>query len=180
MMLIVNLCTEKLSELEFVRPVQEIVKRAGFKSFVKQYNELYEEDINEAEKIIICGVALKDFGALENLNKFAWIKDCKKPILGICAGMQLLGKVFGCEIYDKETIGQTDVKTSAQNDLTDEEEFYSYFLNNKSLKLNNDFEVLIRGKEVDGMIKHKSKRIWGCLFHPEVMNSEIIVRFCEL
>ena len=180
MILIVNVCKEKLSELEFVKPVQEILKRKGIQFFTKHYKELYEEDLMEADKIIICGTALKDFDYLENFSEFGWIKNCKKPLLGICAGMQLIGKTFGCEIFEKETIGQTDVKTSIQNDLIDEEEFYAYFLNNKSVKLTQDFEILVRGKEVEGMIKHKSKRIWGCLFHPEVMNSEIIVNFSEL
>ncbi|MFC1685924.1 hypothetical protein ACFLZZ_02790 [Nanoarchaeota archaeon] len=180
MILVINICKDKLSEIEFVRPVQMIVKRAGFSCFIKHYTELYEEDIEEADKIIICGTALQDFDYLENITKFEWIKNCKKPILGICAGMQIIGKTFGCEIYDNENIGQADVKTSSQNDLTDEDEFYAYFLNNKTIKVSKDFEVLVRGKEVEGMIKHKSKRIWGTLFHPEVMNSDILVRFCEL
>lgn len=180
MILIINVCKDKLSEVEFVRPVQQIVKRAGFKSFVKHYTELYEEDFIDADKVIICGTALQDFDYIENITKFDWIKKCKRPILGICAGMQIIGKVFGCEIYDKENIGQADVKTAVQNEFSDEEEFYAYFLNSKSIKLNKDFEVIIRNKEGEGMVKHKSKRVWGCLFHPEVMNSEIIVRFCEL
>jgi len=180
MILIVNVCKDKLSELEFVKPVQEIVKRAGFKQFTKHYKDLFEEDFLDVEKVIICGTALQDFDYLEDSNKFNWIKTCKKPLLGICSGMQMIGKVFGCEVQEKETIGQTDVKTAVQNELVDDGEFYAYFLNTKSLKLTKDFEVIVRGKEVDGMIKHKSKRIWGCLFHPEVMNSDIIVRFCEL
>lgn len=180
MILIINVCKDKLSEKEFVLPVQEEVKRASFKSFTKHYKELYEEDFLDADKIIICGTALQDFDYLKDINYFNWLKGCKKPVLGICAGMQIIGKIFGCEIQEKETIGQTEVKTTMQNDLTDEEKFYAYFLNSKSLKISKDFEILVRGKEVEGIIKHKSKRMWGCLFHPEVMNSEILVRFCEL
>lgn len=180
MILIINVCKDKLSEVEFIRPIQQIVKRAGLKSFVKKYDELYEEDFMDADKVIICGTTLQDNYYLDDITKFEWIKKCKKPILGICAGMQVIGKVFGCQIYDKENIGQEDVKTAVHNEFTDEESFYAYFLNTKSIKLNKDFEIIIRGKDGEGMVKHKSKRIWGCLFHPEVMNSEIIVRFCEL
>jgi len=178
MILIVNVCKEKLNEVEFVRPVQQIIKRAGHQCFIRHYTELFEEDINEADRIIICGTALKDNQYLEDINKFNWIKECKKPLLGICAGMQIIGKVFSCELYEKEDMGQQSVKSTIQNELTEEEEFYSYFLSTKTVKLNKDFEILVRGKEVEGMIKHKSKRVWGCLFHPEVMNSEIIVNFC--
>jgi len=180
MILIVNVCKEKLHENEFVRPVEEIVKKAGHKLFTRKFDQVFEEDMNEAEKIIICGTALKDFEYLDNIQKFNWIKDSKKPILGICAGMQLIGKVFGCELVDKEVIGQNEVMKLHANDLTEEESFFAYFLNTKSLKLNNNFEVLARGKEIDAIIKHKSKRIYACLFHPEVMNSDIIVNFCKL
>jgi len=180
MILIINVCKDKLSELEFVRPVYKIVKRAGQECFIKHYSELFEEDINDADKIIICGTALQDFEYIKDIGKFEWIKNCKKPLLGICSGMQIIGKVFGCELYEKEDMGQQDVKTTVQNDLAEEEEFYAYFLNTKTIKLIKDFEILVRGKEVEAMVKHKSKRVWGCLFHPEVMNSEIITNFCEL
>ena len=180
MILIISVCADKLSRAEFVRPIQEILKKDGIKFFTKHYNELYEEDLNDAEKIIICGTALQDFQYLKDIGKFSWVKSCKKPILGICAGMQIFGKIFGCEVYDKAIIGQEEIKITQKNDLIEEEDpFYSYFLNNKTIKLTKDFEVLARGNEIEAVIKHKSKRVYGCLFHPEVMNSEIIVNFCK-
>ncbi len=180
MILIVNVCKEKLHELEFVKPVEDLVKKSGLEFFTRKYDQLYEEDLMEAEKIIICGTAVKDFGYLDNLVKFNWIKECKKPLLGICAGMQVIGEIFGCEIVEKETIGQNEVLTTIPNELIEADQFFSYFINTKSIKLNNNFEVLARGKEIDAIVKHKSKRMWGCLFHPEVMNSEIISNFCKL
>ena len=180
MILIINICKEKLHEPEFVKPVEDIVKNAGLISLTRKYDHLFEEDFAEAEKIIICGTAVKDFDYLDNIQKFNWLRDCKKPILGICAGMQLIGEVFGCEVIDKETIGQNEIKKIMVNDLIEAEQFFGYFVNTKTIKLNNNFEVIARGKEIDAMIKHKSKRIYGCLFHPEVMNSEIIVNFCKL
>lgn len=180
MILVVNLCKEKMHELEFVRPIEDLIKKAGLQSFTKHYSQLYEDDINEAEKIIICGTAVKDFDYLENVQNFMWIKECKKPVLGICAGMQILGKIFGCEMHDKEVIGQQEMTLVMPNELIEEEQFFSYFISTKAIKLNNDFEVLARGKELDALVKHKSKRVYGCWFHPEVMNSQIIINFCKL
>ena len=94
--------------------------------------------------------------------------------------MQLIGKVFGCEMQDKEVIGQQEIFTIIRNDLMEEDQFFGYFINTKSIKISSNFEILARGKELDCMIKHKSKRIYGCLFHPEVMNSQIILNFCRL
>lgn len=180
MILVINMCKEKLSENEFVRPVEELLKKNGINCFTRKYDALFEEDLGDATKVIICGTSIKDFGYLEDITKFNWIKECKKPILGICAGMQVIGRMFGCELLDKEVIGQNQVKTIIPNELMEAEEFFSYFINTKSINLNNNFEVLARGKELDALIKHKSKRVYGCLFHPEVMNSEIILNFCKL
>ena len=180
MILIVNVCKEKMHELEFVKPIQELLKKQGSDFFTKHYKELFQEDIDSAEKIIICGTALKDLDYLTDINKFMWIKECKKSILGICAGMQLIGEVFGCEVYDKEVVGQEQVKVNQHNELIESEEFGGYFLNTKTVKLSQDFEVIARTKDAEAIIKHKSKRIYGCLFHPEVMNSEIILNFCKV
>lgn len=180
MILIVNVCKEKMHEYEFVLPIEELLKKSNIEFFTRHYSQLYEEDIMEAEKIIICGTALKDFDYLKDITKFNWVKDCKKPILGICAGMQIIGEIFGCEIMEKEVIGQNEVKILSNNDLIEEDQFFSYFINTKTINVNKNFEVLARGKELDAIIKHKSKRMYGCLFHPEVMNSEIILNFCRL
>ena len=180
MILIINICKEELHELEFVKPIADILRKRKINFEIKHYKEINEKNIKKFDKIIIAGTSLKDNQFLESVPKLQWIKLYNKPILGICAGMQIFGKIFGCEVYDKAIIGQEEIKITQKNDLIEEEDpFYSYFLNNKTIKLTKDFEVLARGNEIEAVIKHKSKRVYGCLFHPEVMNSEIIVNFCK-
>ena len=73
--LLVSLCSNPLSELEFVRPIKQILSHHGIKSLIRHYIEATLEDAELSEKIIICGAALKDAAFLENLSSLAWLRD---------------------------------------------------------------------------------------------------------
>lgn len=104
--LVLSTCAEKLHELEFVRPVEDVLRGKGFSGdsenlsgrhidfFTKHYSEVSEEDLENCDKVIICGTSLRDDKYLEDLEKFDWLLDFDKPVFGICAGMQILGLVF--------------------------------------------------------------------------------------
>jgi len=94
MILLINICKEQLHELEFVKPIQDILLKNNLKFKVVHYKELKKIDIDNAKRIIICGTSLKDNDFLKNMRLFFWIRTCNKPILGICGGMQIIGKVF--------------------------------------------------------------------------------------
>jgi len=180
MILIISVCSDMLSFSEFVKPVEDILKRINVKFFTKHYTELNPNDLEKAEKSIICGTPLKDFKYLENSDQFNWLKEFRKPILGICAGMQLLAVVFGGTLVENKRIGQYRVKTVGKSGLTSRVEFQSYFLNSKATEVNDAFEVLSQVGSLPCMIKHKDREYYGCLFHPEVLNPEIIENFGRL
>lgn len=172
MILIISTCKEKLSENEFVKPIANIV---GKDYLIKHYLELNKEDIDEADKIIICGTALKDNYYLDNLDKFSWIKNCSKSILGICSGMQIIGLVFGSELIKGKEIGIKNIEVE-KNKLFSED-FEVYELHSSSLKNLNNFEILAKSDSTIQAIKHKNKEIYGIIFHPEVRNCKIIGNF---
>jgi GMP synthase (glutamine-hydrolysing) len=103
--LLVNTCAEKLHYLEFVKPVEGILKKAGLNFFSRHYSEISDDDLRKAERIIICGTSLKDNKFIEEADKFGWIEETDKPILGICAGMQMIGIVFNGALKRKTEIG---------------------------------------------------------------------------
>jgi GMP synthase (glutamine-hydrolysing) len=177
MILIVNVCADRLSYLEFVKPVEDILKEAGAESFTRHFLSLNHRDIGQAQKVIICGTALKDFKYLDSGRKFAWINESRKPILGICAGMQILAKVFNSHIIERTKIGRHKVKIIRKNIIATKDEFCSYFLNSKAVEPTEDFETLGESDNLKCIIKHKHRRFYGCLFHPEVLNPEIITNF---
>ena len=125
--------------------------------FVKNYKDVSEEDLNKASKVILSGTSLADFEYLKNLDKFSWLGSFKAPVLGICAGMQIIGLIFGGKLLDENYIGKRNGK---------------YYLHKKSVSLPPDFK-----KTGEDSFRHKTREIYGVLFHPEVYNEEVIKNF---
>jgi GMP synthase-like glutamine amidotransferase len=168
MILIISTCADKLSELEFVRPLQKL---AG-KSAVKHCSQVTKNDIAGADKIIISGTALKDFGYLK--ADWSWLKTTTKPVLGICAGMQVIAQAFDVALEDFVTIGPRRVQVVAENALASGE-FEAYFLHTKTAT--KGFDILATTDGTPCMIKRQ--QLTGCIFHPEVMNEDLIKRFVK-
>jgi len=178
MILLINICKEKLHYFEFVKPIEDILIKNDLKYFVKDYDKLEENDLKKPDKIIICGTSLNDNLFLENVDKFKWVKDYKKPIYGICGGMQIIGLIFNGKLKEKIEIGL--------NKITFHSKFYDsegvrevYQLHNNYIEFSGQFNVMAKNDIVQA-IKHNRKSIYGVLFHPEVRNKWMIERFCSL
>ncbi len=175
MMLIINICKEPLHELEFVRPLENILKNKKVKFFTRHYKKISKKDLSKSDKVIICGTSLKDNDFISNIGKFNWIKTCNKPVLGICGGMQAIGIVFGGKLKRKQEIGLYD------------ENFNKKFLGIKGKKkvyhLHDNYVTLPKefcrytSSEIPQAIKHKTRPVYGVLFHPEARNKEMIMKF---
>jgi GMP synthase-like glutamine amidotransferase len=174
MILVINVCSERLHYFEFVKPIEDIV---GKDFLTKYYLDVTGKDLEKADKIIICGTSLKDNEFFENLDRFSWIKDFTKPVLGICAGFQIIGMVFGGELIKGTEIGFFHEKfnKSFLGLMGDQE---VYHLHNNYVEFGNEFEVFA-GKKFVQAVKHKKREIYGVLFHPEVRQKEMIERFLE-
>lgn len=168
---------ESLGYYEFVLPITAVVN--GIEDFsVKHYLEVTDQDTKGCSKIILSGTALKDTATLNQLGKFSWMRYTQKPILGICAGMQTIGLVFGSKLTECAEIGMTQITTLLDNSLFSSS-FKAYSLHNFSLEPSLDFQVLAKSAECVQAIKHKKKAVFGVLFHPEVRNEEILLRFIK-
>ena len=177
MILIISTCLDKLSEFEFVKPIEDIVKKSNTKFFTKRYDKVNSNDLKKASKVIICGTALQDFGYLDKMEKFEWLKEFDKPVLGICAGMQIVAEVFGNKLIDQTKIGKFKVIVVKKNKLTKEKSFDSYFLHTKTAKIMKNFDILAKSDNSACIIKHKEKEIYGCLFHLEVLHGGFFLMF---
>jgi GMP synthase-like glutamine amidotransferase len=180
--LILNLCDLKdtLHVLEFVRPVELIVKKHTLNYEIKHYLESI--NFEEYSHIILCGVALKDFNYIKNLDKFDWIKNYAGNLLGICAGSQLLSQVHGNSLSECQEIGLQKVDLVENDFILKELNFplEIYGLHNKGFESLNKFKVLLKSNEVVELIKHETRNHYGCLFHPEVRNTKLIENFINL
>ena len=179
MMLIINICKEKLHYYEFVKPIEDILKNNNTKFFTRHYKELKQSDINKAEKIIICGTSLKDFEYFNDINKFSWVKDFDKPLLAICGGAQILIALYKGQIRERKEIGPVKIKfTEHFLGMSGKKEAYAIHRLGigKVGKYFNKFAFSNKGTHA---IKHRTKPFYGVLFHPEVRNKEIIVNFAK-
>ena len=168
-----------------------------------------EKDLRDIAAIILCGTALRDNEVTEEIadaGKFRFIREAADkniPILGICAGFQVLARVFGGAVTNgiKERdlrIGMTKakvVKTTGTSETTDSsatifedrDSFEAYELHKNAVTLPDCFEALAVA-DVDGgngkngrilAAKHRDKEIYGVLFHPEVRNEYVVRNFLK-
>lgn len=172
MILIISICKEPFHELEFVKPIETILKK-DFKTV--HYSKISDSDIQKSSKIIITGTSLKDNEFLKNIGKFEFIKTLNKPILGICAGMQIISLIFRGKLKNLTEIGYYKENfTKEFLGLAGEHEVYH--LHNNYTTLPKDFVSFTKTKTPQA-IKHLSKPIYGVLFHPEVRNKKLIEEF---
>lgn len=180
MILIVDMNCKKdsLGFYEFVSPIVTVATELE-ECVVEHYTEVSNEDPKTCSRIILSGTALKDNTAANQPEKFSWIKTTNKPVLGICAGMQAIGTVFGSQLNRCLEIGMTPITTRQENPLFSDA-FRAYSLHNYSVEPTAEFEVLAESAQCVQAIKHKKKPLYGVLFHPEVRNVEILKRFIQL
>jgi GMP synthase-like glutamine amidotransferase len=183
MILLLDLCYEKdsLSQYEFVYPIADTLTRSGSSSEIRHFTELNEIEWERYDRIILCGTALKDNHYVEKMELFSWILNSKKPILGICAGMQVISAVFGGKIMPQPAIGLANINIIRESNLLGRpREIEGYHLHNFGVTLPEGF-LLLAGKP-DGVeaFCHPTGLIFGIVFHPEVRNRWIIERFARL
>jgi GMP synthase (glutamine-hydrolysing) len=180
MILVVDMnCKEdSLAFYEFVSPIVTIILRLS-DCEVKHYLKIKPADLSRCSKIILSGTALKDQATLKQTEKFQWIEKFDKPLLGICAGMQTIGLVFGESLERCLQFGMTEVKTLKENPLF-QGKFNAYGLHNYSVTSFKTFEILAESAKCVQAIKHRQRSIYGVLFHPEVRNPEILTQFVRM
>ncbi len=179
MILIVDMNHKKdsLAFSEFILPIISVAKKTDT-CIAKHYSDINQKEIEKYSKIILSGTALKDNTYLKDADKLAWLKKTNTPVLGICAGMQIISAVFGSDTKKCMEIGMTEIETVKKNPLFTGN-FSAYELHNWTVDIPSNFCILAKSKKCAQAIKHKKKDIYGILFHPEVRNREIIGRFAQ-
>jgi GMP synthase-like glutamine amidotransferase len=179
MILVVDMNSTHLGFSEFVLPLCSVVNPIEECEAVHYSKVVAATNVDDYQKVILSGTALKDTDYLNTIEPFEWIRKCNIPILGICAGMQALGLLFNSFLIPCEEIGMKDIATIGENPLFSSS-FKGYELHKYGIDPSENFEIVAKSRKCIQGIKHKEKEIFGVLFHPEVRNKEVIERFALL
>ena len=128
MILVVDMNWKKdsLGFYEFVLPIVTIAKTQD-ECTVKHFLEVTHRDLSQCDRVILSGTALKDTATLSQPEKFRWLKETEKPVLGICAGMETIGVVFGMPLIRSLEIGMTQINMLKENPLFGETSRLTHF-----------------------------------------------------
>jgi GMP synthase-like glutamine amidotransferase len=180
--LLVDLCFEKdsLSQYEFVHPIRDTLQKSGFLCNILHYTEVSLQFLANYDKIILCGTGLLDNAYAEHLHAFSWIKDFEKPILGICAGMQVISAVYGGLIVPHPAIGLENIEIVRSSSLLGEPRcIEGYHLHNYAATLPEGFTLLAGRIDAVEAFSHHSLPTYCIIFHPEVRSRWILERFAN-
>jgi GMP synthase (glutamine-hydrolysing) len=137
-------------------------------------------DLCECKGAVLCGTALMDNEYAKSQELFSWIAGWDKPLLGICAGMQVIGTAYGARIIKQKEIGYRSIEITAKSRLLgDPRTIEGYHLHNFSSTIPEGFLLLAGNRNCVEAFKHENKETYGILFHPEVRNRWILEEFCR-
>jgi GMP synthase (glutamine-hydrolysing) len=150
-------------------------------SEVESIGEVKSAGTERYDKIILCGTALKDNVFRGQIDSFSWIKEFVGCILGICAGMQVIGSVFGGEIIPQADIGLKKIDIVRETPLLGEpRQIEGYHLHSYGVTLPDGFQLVAGKSDYVEAFKHQDRPIYGILFHPEVRNRWMVERFVQI
>lgn len=118
---------------------------------------------------------------------FEWLRNFTKPLMGICLGHQIIGKLFGAKVfYDKELENGTYTIQVIKNDHIVNalpNTFKAALLHSCSVAVPENFLHIAQSRKCKNQImRHCEKMIYGLQFHPERsrVGTTIIKNFIQI
>jgi GMP synthase (glutamine-hydrolysing) len=147
---------------------------------VSHYEEVDPQRLARASSIVLSGSSapwsVRDPAELERLGEA--VRSAGRPLLGICAGMQLQARFAGGKIGPSQSPehGFLPIQIHDRSDLLrglPEEAVVFQDHDDEIASLPTGFRVLAASKECAVQaIADPERRWWGTQFHPEEFNSE--------
>ncbi len=161
-----------------------VLKQLGVRSKIVSNDTPVEE--LEVDGLVLSGGAPRISDEDMSLGRTEeYIERSDVPILGICVGAQFIAKYFGGVTGSAENpeYGKTVLKVVEKNDLFvgTEDEFVVWESHNDEIKeLGPDMIKLAYSDSCPiQAFKHKTKKLYGLQFHPEVDHTEYGMKIFE-
>jgi GMP synthase (glutamine-hydrolysing) len=171
---------------EFTEPLERILREAGTAVDTIEYEEAPAIDRSQYAGIILSGSPCGDDIVDLHLPYFRWICTIvDKPLLGICAGHHIVGRLFGAELLrsvEKE-VGDFYITIDQQDPLFSgfPKRFLVRQAHHDSISLPPDFRLLAHSDQCRVQVmKHRRLPLYSAQFHPEILNPRMILNFATI
>ena len=187
--LIISTNKHKLHELEFVKPIEQILTKNSLNYVLIHISKLNSIEISNFSHIIICGTALKDFEyfkySIESTLKI--IEKLSIPTFGICSGAQILANFLKFPLFKhnvNQIINLKSLEDSSNLNIEKDQilqvySLHSFLLNSRSLKEDkkNSRIILVHESSPELIELLQIKNFILCFFHIEIKNKEILLKW---
>jgi anthranilate/para-aminobenzoate synthase component II len=140
---------------------------------VVNFNQVSLSDVYDCDAVILSGghsLPIENHEA-EYAREIEIIKRFGKPILGICLGFELIGKVFGCQLgyLPRKEHGILQIHIVKENPLTLSAKELSVYESHQVCitDLSPELEILAKSSDGVEIFTHKERKIFATQFHPE-------------
>lgn len=179
------------TERSFVDPVVHTIgkmePKTGIQPVVRGWQAFSgATDIGSCSAVIISASPMGDNeNFAERVQSFQWLRTVQVPVLGICAGHQFIGHVFGSRLIRNAEAeeGINRVRIQSWDPLftgfSDEIEVMQQ--HRDAISLPDNFVLLARSDRcrVQAM-KHKQLPIYGVQWHAEISTPRLILNLLEM
>jgi GMP synthase (glutamine-hydrolysing) len=167
-----------LLKREFVNPIVHVIQKTGYPTVILPLST--KEMPEGLDGVILTGTALMD-DHFCTIGLPEWLVQWNGPVLGICAGMQLIALSFGGTITPSEVIGMNEIVVTGKDQIfAERERFSAWELHKSGICTSDNMMVLARSPSGIQMIRRSDRPWYGVLFHPEVRNEWLITNFLTL
>ncbi|MBM3282325.1 MAG: hypothetical protein FJY86_03225 [Candidatus Diapherotrites archaeon] len=168
-----------LSVREFVWPIQRSLpvpsKAIPLRAFT-------EKSLQSFDAVILSGCQLLDNDYLKYVKKISWLKNSERPVLGVCAGQQLVSLVYGGKVLDMKQpcVGVHSIVVRKNRAFLDGSlsTLNVYGLHSHTITLPTGFaSAAYSSLNPNEVIFHATRPVAGVSFHPEVLNKGLFPSF---
>lgn len=122
---------------------------------------------------------------VENIRaEMRLIQETKVPLLGICYGFELIAFTLGGTLRElpEKASGMRRVRLTQSDSFTESlpQEFDAYEAHRWAIdEVPDELRVLAMSDTGPEIIRHESRSLYGCQFHPEKMTSEAALQLFQ-